>query len=68
MRHEVPPPADQEASANGIGQPVRRKEDERLVIGAGRYSDDVSFPGQLYAVMAHSPHAYARITKIFVVL
>ena len=55
MRHEVPPQSgDETPPANGIGQPVRRKEDARLVVGAGRYSDDLSFPGQLHAVMARS--------------
>jgi len=48
----------------GIGQPVRRKEDFRLVRGAGRYSDDVNLPGQAYAVFVRSPHAHARIGEI----
>jgi carbon-monoxide dehydrogenase large subunit len=33
----------------GIGQALHRKEDLRLITGAGRYSDDVSMPGQAYA-------------------
>ena len=44
-----------------IGSDVRRKEDLRLVIGAGCFSDDVNLPGQVYAVMVRSPHAHARI-------
>lgn len=48
----------------GIGQPVRRKEDFRLVTGRGRYSDDVNWPGQAYAVMLRSVHAHARIRAI----
>jgi carbon-monoxide dehydrogenase large subunit len=48
----------------GIGQPVRRKEDQRLVTGAGRYLDDIAFPGQLYAHVLRSPHAHARIASI----
>ena len=65
MRHEVPPQAGQERPpSNGIGQPVRRKEDARLVVGAGRYSDDVGFPDQLHAVMARTHHAHARIVNI----
>ena len=48
----------------GIGQPVRRKEDLRLVVGKGCYSDDVSLPGQAYAIMVRSPHAHARIRSI----
>jgi carbon-monoxide dehydrogenase large subunit len=50
--------------ANGIGQPVRRKEDLRLVRGAGRYSDDLSLPNQAYAAVLRSPHAHARIVNI----
>ena len=54
------------ASANGtgIGQPVRRREDFRLLTGKGCYSDDFNFPGQAYAVMVRSPHAHARIRLI----
>ncbi|MGQ0651536.1 MAG: xanthine dehydrogenase family protein molybdopterin-binding subunit [Betaproteobacteria bacterium] len=47
-----------------IGQPVPRKEDNRLLAGRGCYGDDVSLPGQLYAAMVRSPHAHARILKI----
>src|SRR5215469_4172971 len=53
-----------EARATGIGQPVRRKEDLRLVTGKGCYTDDVSLPGQAYAVMVRSPHAHARLRAI----
>ena len=48
----------------GVGQPVRRKEDQRLLTGTGRFTDDVSYPGQKYAVMVRSPHAHARITSL----
>ena len=48
----------------GIGKPVPRKEDQRLVTGSGRYSDDVSLPGQAYACLVRSPHAHARILRI----
>jgi carbon-monoxide dehydrogenase large subunit len=47
-----------------IGKPLRRKEDLRLLTGQGRYSDDVSLPGQAYAAFARSPHAHARIRAI----
>jgi carbon-monoxide dehydrogenase large subunit len=47
-----------------IGKPLRRKEDLRLLTGAGRYSDDVSLPGQAYAAIMRSPHAHARIRSI----
>ena len=47
-----------------IGKPLLRKEDVRLLTGSGRYSDDVNFPGQAYAVFVRSPHAHARIRSI----
>ena len=47
-----------------IGSDVRRKEDLRLVTGAGCFSDDVDLPGQVYAAMLRSPHAHARIRSI----
>jgi aerobic carbon-monoxide dehydrogenase large subunit len=47
-----------------IGQPLPRKEDLRLLTGNGRYSDDVSLPGQAYAAILRSPHAHARIRSI----
>src|SRR5215468_6951502 len=48
----------------GIGQPVRRKEDFRLLTGKGRYGDDVSLPRMTHAVFVRSPHAHARIVSI----
>jgi carbon-monoxide dehydrogenase large subunit len=52
------------ASGSGIGQPVRRKEDLRLVTGRGRYTADENLPGQVYAAMVRSPQAHARILSI----
>jgi len=52
------------ATKTGIGQPVRRREDFRLLTGKGCYSDDYNFPGQAYAVMVRSPHAHARIRSV----
>jgi carbon-monoxide dehydrogenase large subunit len=48
----------------GVGQPVTRTEDNRFLTGHGRYTDDLSFPGQAHAVMVRSPHAAARIRSI----
>src|SRR5579875_651996 len=47
-----------------IGQSVPRREDARLLTGRGRFTADVHRPGQLYAVMLRSPHAYARIRTV----
>ena len=54
----------QTANGSGIGQPVRRREDLRLIRGEGRYTGDENLPGQVYAVMVRSPHAHARIRGI----
>src|SRR5215469_253036 len=51
-------------TGTGIGQPVRRREDLRLVTGRGRYSDDLNLPGQAYAIFVRSPHAHALIRKL----
>jgi len=48
----------------GFGKPVLRKEDARLLVGGGLYSDDVYLPGQVYACFVRSPHAHARIGRI----
>jgi len=47
-----------------IGQPVERKEDLRLITGAGCFSDDVNLSGQAYAIILRSPHAHARLRGI----
>jgi aerobic carbon-monoxide dehydrogenase large subunit len=47
-----------------IGQPLRRKEDARLLRGQGRFSEDFALPGQAYAAMVRSPHPHARIIAI----
>ena len=49
---------------NGIGAPVRRKEDARLLVGAGCYSDDVNLPRQAHAFVIRSVHAHAKIKSI----
>src|SRR5712672_3375115 len=48
----------------GIGQAVRRVEDQRFLTGAGRYIEDINLPGQAYGVPVLSPHAHARIKRI----
>ena len=51
-------------SKYGIGQPVLRFEDPRLLRGQGRYINDVNLPGQVYAVFVRSPHAHAKVHRI----
>nr|HEV8011470.1 xanthine dehydrogenase family protein molybdopterin-binding subunit [Bradyrhizobium sp.] len=48
----------------GVGQPVRRKEDDTLVRGKGKYTDDFSLPGQVYAWIVRSSHAHGILRGI----
>ncbi|MEQ8194094.1 MAG: xanthine dehydrogenase family protein molybdopterin-binding subunit [Rhodospirillales bacterium] len=48
----------------GIGQPVRRKEDVRLVTGQGCYTDDFNLEGQAHVHFLRSPHGHADIVSI----
>ena len=48
----------------GIGQPVLRTEDPRLLTGRGRYVADISLPGEACAVFLRLPHAHADIAGI----
>ena len=48
----------------GVGQPVRRKEDDTLVRGKGKYTDDFTLPGQAYCWMVRSSHAHGIIKGI----
>ncbi len=47
-----------------IGKPMPRKEDQRLLTGKGRFTDDFNIDGQAYAVMVRSPYPHARIVAI----
>lgn len=48
----------------GVGQPVRRKEDDTLVRGKGHYTDDFNLPDQAHAVIVRSTHAHGIIRAI----
>ena len=67
MQDHTPPASLENAIAlqkYGVGQPVRRKEDDTLVRGKGKYTDDFSLPGQAYCWMVRSPHAHGIIKGI----
>lgn len=51
----------------GLSQSVRRVEDPRLLLGHGRYTDDISLPGQAHGYVLRSPHAHAKIASLDVV-
>jgi len=48
----------------GVGEPVSRIEDRRLLRGGGRYSDDVNLPGQARGYILRSPYAHASVRSI----
>jgi aerobic carbon-monoxide dehydrogenase large subunit len=48
----------------GVGQPVRRHEDLRLVTGHGRYTDDISLPKMTHAIVLRSTLAHAQIKRV----
>jgi carbon-monoxide dehydrogenase large subunit len=48
----------------GVGQPVLRKEDDTLVRGKGKYTDDFNLPGQASAWIVRSSHAHGIIRNI----
>jgi len=48
----------------GIGQPVRRVEDQRFLTGRSRYVDDIQLPRMLHGAVVMSPHAHARIRNV----
>src|SRR5213594_2825790 len=47
-----------------FGASVRRREDERLITGRGRYVADVALPRMLHVAVLRSPHAHARLVRI----
>ncbi len=47
----------------GLAQSIRRVEDPRLLMGSGRYTDDIVLPGMLHGIVLRSPHAAAKIRR-----
>ena len=52
------------AVSSPFGASIKRREDPRLITGAGHYTDDVRLPGMLSMAILRSPHAHARIINI----
>jgi carbon-monoxide dehydrogenase large subunit len=48
----------------GVGQPIRRHEDFRLIRGQGRYTDDIVLPGMTHAYVLRAPAAHAAIARM----
>lgn len=51
-------------AARYAGTRVHRVEDDRLLTGAGTFTDDVTRPGMLHACFVRSPHPRATINSI----
>ena len=48
----------------GIGQPLKRKEDNRLLTGEGIYTDDINLDHQAYMYILRSPYSNAIIKNV----
>jgi carbon-monoxide dehydrogenase large subunit len=47
-----------------VGRPLRRREDAPLLVGRGRFVDDLSAPGVVHLALLRSPHAHARVARV----
>ncbi|HLU06447.1 MAG TPA: xanthine dehydrogenase family protein molybdopterin-binding subunit, partial [Woeseiaceae bacterium] len=56
--------ARQQVGKYGTGQAIRRVEDQRFITGTGRYTDDISFPGQTSLYFFRSPYAHGLIRSL----
>ncbi len=56
--------ATAERPAAEIGKDRRRKEDQRLITGRTRWTDNITLPGMLHLAMVRSPFAHANIVSI----
>ncbi|MCW2983019.1 MAG: aldehyde oxidase, partial [Conexibacter sp.] len=65
MARRTSAPAPERAAApGGIGTWVPRKEDDRLLRGDGRFTDDVDLPHTLHMAVLRCPFPHARIRAI----
>jgi carbon-monoxide dehydrogenase large subunit len=51
-------------ASGSLGRSVRRKEDQRLVTGHGRFVSDLELPRMRHVAFLRSPHGHARITSV----
>jgi 2-furoyl-CoA dehydrogenase large subunit len=57
--------AEASGTTSLVGQPLERLEDAALLMGAGRFMDDLPVaPGTLHAAVLRSPHAHAELRAI----
>src|ERR687888_1075357 len=53
-----------EPTTGWLGRSVRRKEDDRFIVGRGNYIEDIKLPRMLHMAILRSPYAHARIASI----
>lgn len=64
MRHDPVIKGELSASESWVGKPALRKKDDRILHGRGRYVEDISLDGQLFAIFVRSPVPHALIRSI----
>ncbi|KHJ73708.1 MULTISPECIES: xanthine dehydrogenase family protein molybdopterin-binding subunit [Rhodococcus] len=64
MTSTVDPTTDEGTGESELGRARRRKEDEHLITGRTRWTDNIVLPGMLHAAILRSPIAHARITGL----
>ena len=55
---------DRPTATKEVGNARKRKEDQRLITGRTRWTDNITLPGMLHLAMVRSPHAHAKIVSI----
>ncbi len=55
---------DRPTVAKEVGQARARKEDQRLITGRTKWTDNITLNGMLHLAMVRSPYAHANITSI----
>ena len=61
---EIGAPKTNERKSDWVGQSVPRKEENRLLRGRGKFTDDIKAGDMLYLRFVRSPYAHARITGL----
>src|ERR687896_2522095 len=55
---------EEKSMGSWVGKSIKRKEDDRFLVGRGRYIEDITLPNMLYMAVLRSPLAHAHITSI----
>jgi aerobic carbon-monoxide dehydrogenase large subunit len=53
-----------EQETRWLGRSVKRKEDDRFIVGRGNYIEDIKLPNMLHMAILRSPYAHAKINSI----